>query len=129
MPHRLATLQLEHEWHVLEQQPPRLAAPRRFEQPKHVFDETGTAAGDSCRTTRLTEILAGESRGQHVHTAEGFEFADVACERHAGKARLEDAAGARIDFTEQRRPMACSGQAELDCADARKKPCDDQRLA
>ena len=95
MPHRGASAELEHEGHVLEQQPAR--ALLALNQTEHLVDQAGTGAGDACGLAGLREVLAGEAGGdQFGVTGEGTQLSDVTSTA-VGK-RAEDGLGSGIDF-------------------------------
>src|SRR5512139_910339 len=72
----------------LEQQPAGTALPECVEQPEDVTDQPRVATGDAGGSASLAEILTGEPGCDHVHASHRLQFAPVACQRHAGEARL-----------------------------------------
>jgi hypothetical protein len=67
--HRTALLELEHERHILEQEPLRSGPTSRkaFEDFAH---EAGLGADDASGPTSLAEILTGKARREHVNFRE-----------------------------------------------------------
>jgi hypothetical protein len=53
---------MEHEGHVLQEEPPRTAFPG-IEQPENVSDEAGVATSNPSRSSSLAEILAWKTGG------------------------------------------------------------------
>ena len=63
--HCFAAIELEHERHVLDEQPPRLLL-ARIKKPEHVLNEAGLLAMNTGSSSGLAQILAGEARGENV---------------------------------------------------------------
>ena len=84
--HCLATLELEHEGHVLQQKPSRLGLVNSAE---NLRNESGTQTADSCRTS-LAQVLARKTSGNEIHLRERRDSTNVACQRNIWKTRAKN---------------------------------------
>jgi hypothetical protein len=83
----MATLELEHERYVFEQQPSRVAGDHETEDLTY---EPGASPLDPSSSPSLTEILAREPRCNGEGVGNGVERLYIANEMHAGKSRSEN---------------------------------------
>jgi len=67
--HRFATIERKHERNILEEQPSggRISS---IEKSKDVLDQTRLRTRYTCRSPRLTEVLAGKASGDQVTARE-----------------------------------------------------------
>jgi hypothetical protein len=109
-------LQLQHERNVLEKQPAG-AIDSRSQAFKDLADEAGLMADNPGRSTRLTEILTGESGCDQIDLGERAQLADVRLNGHS-KSLAEYFSGTAIDLANHPGTMTSLGETELDPADA-----------
>jgi hypothetical protein len=64
IPHGATTLQLQHEWDILEYQPAQVV--RLFEKSKYLSDQAGVAATDTNSPSSLAQVLTGEASGYDI---------------------------------------------------------------
>ena len=121
VPHPLTSIQLEHEGHVLEEQPRWVGV---FEESEDVTDEPGASAIDPNRPSRLAQILTGEACGDEVDRRERPDLGHVVDDLDARKPGPQDSLSAGVDLTEELSPMASLMEPHLDTADARKQASD-----
>ena len=76
--------ELQHERHVLDQQPARTLL--ALDQTEHLVHQAGSCAGDACRSSGLGEVLAGETGGDQFDVAgQRAQRGDVGVQRHVGR--------------------------------------------
>ena len=114
--HGLATLELQHERHVFEQQPPwgSSLVTQAFEQ---FANETRLLPPDSGGFSSLTQILAWKSRGNYIDVRETAKLSDVWRDFHV-EPLLQDVLRSGFQLAEQLGSVSRSMQTEFDSADS-----------
>jgi hypothetical protein len=96
--HRMASIELQHEGHVLEQEPAWIGG---LEEPEDVAYEAGSAAPDAEGTPGLAEVLAREPGCDEVDVGKGTQVAYVSGELDAGETGTEYRSSAGLDLVEE----------------------------
>jgi hypothetical protein len=120
--HAAATIEVEHERDVFQEQPAWTALPL-VEEPEDVIDETGVAPPNASGHTRLAEVLAGEPSGDQVDIAERLKVAHVWC--HLKRESIgQDLGSTGIRLAQEGGHVAGSVQPELNATNPREEPRD-----
>jgi hypothetical protein len=116
MPDGVATPQLQHERHILENNPRHVG---RTEQAKDVIDEAGLLAAKSLCEARLRQVLARKPGNDEVHGArKPFQRRHIFVDRNLRESVAEYRNGSGLDLAEQLSVVAGASQAKFKTADS-----------
>lgn len=121
-PHATPSVELEHERHVLQHQPPGPFA-ARVEEPEHVANESRVLASNPRCPSRLTQVLAREASCNEVDIAHCLDVPHIADDPTFRKVLAKDSGGALVDLTEECGTVTGLAKAKLNPADAGEQSC------